>query len=71
MNKYWKTHNYDPVYGKFYSEEQEQQYQEQLHKQQEEHGKDNYKKYPPSYIHREPFISDFTKPLPETLRALD
>jgi len=18
MNKYWKTHNYDPVYGKFY-----------------------------------------------------
>ena len=26
-SKYWKTHNYDPVYGKFYDAKKEEQYQ--------------------------------------------
>jgi hypothetical protein len=36
-----------------------------------DHGKDADKKLPPSYVYREPFISDFSKPLPETLKVLD
>ena len=29
------------------------------------------KKLPPSYVYREPFIADYTKPLPEALQVLD
>jgi len=28
------------------------------------HGKDNHMKLPPTYVYREPFIADYTKPLP-------
>lgn len=35
------------------------------------HGKDNDDKLPPSYVHREPLILNYDKPLPETLKALD
>lgn len=32
----------------------------------------NYsKRFPPSYVNREPFIADPTKPLPETVKSID
>lgn len=34
MNKYWRTHNYDPVYGKFYDIDQEEHYQQILKEQE-------------------------------------
>jgi hypothetical protein len=36
-----------------------------------DHGKEADKSLPPSYVYREPFISDYTKPLPETLKIID
>jgi hypothetical protein len=30
MQKYWKTHKYDPVYGKFYDASKEENYQKEL-----------------------------------------
>lgn len=32
FGKYWKTHDYDPVFGKFYDEQREIKYQEELKK---------------------------------------
>ena len=66
-----KTHAYDPVFGQFYDAEKEQVYQEELKTRQKTHGQDFDKHLPPSYIMREPFIPDPTKPLPESLRTLD
>lgn len=34
MKKYWRTHNYDPVYGKFYDFDQEEHYQQMLKEQE-------------------------------------
>lgn len=47
--KYWKTHDYDPVFGHFYDIEKEQKYQEQRKMKQKQHGKDFESKLPPSY----------------------
>ena len=69
--KYWKTHSYDPVYGKFYNEQKEEQFQRERAIQDKEHGKDADKILPPSYIYREPFIADYTKPITDTLKMLD
>lgn len=52
MNRYSKTHNYDPVFGRFYNALKEQQYMQELKEKEKEHGKDIDKKYPPSYIQR-------------------
>lgn len=71
VEKYWKTHTYDPVYGKLYDEKREEQFQKERQAQELEHGKDANKTLPPSYQYREPFIIDYTKPLPETLKILD
>lgn len=71
MGKYWKTHDYDPVFGKFYDAEKERKYQQERAEQEKVHGKDYDKKLPPSYVMREPFIPDPTKALPESLQTLD
>jgi hypothetical protein len=70
-DKYWKTHNYDPVYGHFYDQQQEQHYQQERTLREKEHGKDADKTLPPSYVYREPFIADYTKPITDTLKMLD
>lgn len=61
MSKYWKSHDYDPVFGKFYDESKEKDYQEKRKYEEKEHGKDCDKKLPPSYVYREPYIPDPTK----------
>lgn len=71
MSKYWKTHQYDPVFGKFYDPSKEEQYQVELRERQKEHGADHEKHLPPSYVMREPFIPDPSKKLPESLQTLD
>lgn len=71
LDKYWRTHDYDPVFGKFYDHNKEQDYQEELIRKGKEHGRDFEKKFPPSYVHRETYIADFTKPLPDNLKTLD
>lgn len=62
--KYSKTHNFDPVYGKFYDPKREENYQKERAAKEKEHGKDVDQKLPPSYVYREPLILDYTKPLP-------
>lgn len=64
MGKYWKTHEFDPVFGKYYDANREEQYQADLKEQQKVHGRDYEKHLPPSYVMREPFIPDPTKQLP-------
>ena len=39
-DKYWKTHNYDPVYGKFYDPKKEEAFMEKRIKEENEHGRD-------------------------------
>ena len=63
-NKYWKTHDYDPVFGKYYDEHKEEEYQKERKLHEQVHGLDAEKHLPPSYVYREPFIADYTKPLP-------
>lgn len=70
-DKYWKTHNFDPVYGKFYDSAKEEDFQRVRREKEKEHGKDADKNLPPSYVYREPFIADYTKPLPDALQVLD
>lgn len=60
-DKYWKTHDYNPVIGTYYDMNKEQEYQDELERQIKEHGKDAQKKLPPSYIYRERYIADPTK----------
>lgn len=62
--KYWKTHNYDPIFGKFYDHNKEEEFQHSRIMEQKEHGKDANDVLPPSYVHREPLIIDYSKPLP-------
>ena len=69
--KYWKTHNFDPVFGKFYDQRKEEEYQKEREEKEKEHGRDAEEKLPPSYVYREPFIADYSKPLPKTLKILD
>jgi len=69
--KYWKTHGYNPVYGKFYDAQKEEEFQQQQAMREKEHGKDAEKALPPSYVYREPFIADHTKPISDTLKMLD
>ena len=61
MEKYWKTHDFDPVFGKFYDAQKEEQYQISRKEDEKKHGKDHEKHLPPSYVYREPFIPDPTK----------
>lgn len=68
--KYWRTHDYNPVIGTYYDMNKEEHYQEELEKQMREHGKDAERKLPPSYVHRERFIADPTKEVPEEVRRL-
>lgn len=70
-DKYWKTHSYDPVYGHFYDQHQEEQFQKERAAKEKEHGRDADKALPPSYVYREPFIADYTKPISDTLKMLD
>lgn len=42
-----------------------------LQKKENQHGKDFEKRFPPSYVYREPLILDYSKALPESLQTLD
>ena len=44
--RYWKTHNFDPVNCNFYNEEKEQDFVKQREEQARIHGKDQVKKLP-------------------------
>lgn len=70
-HKYAKTHNFDPVYGKFYDPSKEENYQKERAVKEKEHGKDAEEKLPPSYVYRQPLIIDYSKPVPDTLKMLD
>jgi len=47
-NKYWATHDFDPVSCKFYSEKKEARFQEKRVVMEKDHGKDFAKSLPPS-----------------------
>lgn len=41
MGKYWKTHEFDPVFGKYYDPNKEEKFQKDLKEQQKTHGHDH------------------------------
>jgi hypothetical protein len=47
--RYWKTHDYDAVFGQYYDKEKEEQFQEERRVREMEHGKDYNERLPPSY----------------------
>ena len=70
MKKYWKTHDYDPVFVKYFDKNKEKEFQELRKIQESKHGKDFEKKLPPSYVYREGYMPDPSKPVPDALKTL-
>ena len=44
--KYWKTHDFDPVNCKYYDEDKEQKFVQEREEEMKVHGKDQVKKLP-------------------------
>lgn len=51
-NKYWKTHNFDPIVGAYYSKEKENKYQNDMKEKSLIHGKDKALKLPKSVLEK-------------------
>jgi len=70
-NKYDRTHDYNPLLAQYYDTTKEAHYQEKRVKDQQEHGKHQIEKLPPTIKNRETIIFDPTREVPEAIKILD
>jgi len=70
-NKYDRTHDYNPIVAQYYDSTKESHYQEKKAKEQQEHGKHQIDKLPPTIKNRETIIFDPTREVPEAIKMLD
>jgi len=49
IDKYWRTHSFDPIRGKYIDSDQEHEYLDRRKESEKSHGKDQFLRLPPRY----------------------
>jgi hypothetical protein len=71
VDKYWRTHDFNPLIGRFYDPDKEEQFLEAREQQAQAHGSTWANRLPQSYRMREQVVIDPSKDIPEQVRMLD
>jgi hypothetical protein len=69
--KFWKTHDFNPLVCSYYDQGKEGNFQENLTEQQKNHGKNFNDRLPPTLKVRETIVFDPNKDAPEEVKAFD